>query len=126
MPTMTRNSTISQAVLWTGCLISLVGLFTEPSKTLFVVGLTLVSSGMIQSYYGTVFEIEGRKRTWYFALGVPLGIAMVYSAYLSLRDYAPKWQWMLAVVVATLSLQFVIPMIGLKLWNLRNRTTGKL
>ena len=81
---------------------------------------------MIQSYYGTVFEIEGRKRTWYFALGVPLGIAMVYSAYLSLRDYAPKWQWMLAVVVATLSLQFVIPMIGLKLWNLRNRTTGKL
>jgi len=123
---MTRNSTISQAVLWTGCLISLVGLFTEPSKTMFVVGLTLVSSGMIQSYYGTVLEIEGRERTWYFALGVLLAIAMAYSAYLSLRDYAPKWQWMLAVVVATLCLQFVISMIGLKLWSFRHRTTGKL
>jgi hypothetical protein len=125
MQTMTRNSTISQAVLWTGCLISLVGLFTEPSKTMFVVGLTLVSSGMIQSYYGTVLEIEGRERTWYFALGVLLAIAMAYSAYLSLRDYAPKWQWMLAVVVATLCLQFVISMIGLKLWSFRHRTTGK-
>ncbi len=123
---MTRNSTISQVVLWTGCLISLVGLCTEPTKTLFAVGLTLVSSGMIQSYYGTVFEIEGRKRTWYFALGVPLGIAMAYTAYLSLRDYAPKWEWMLAVVVATLCLQFVISMISLKIWNFRHRTNGNL
>jgi len=93
---------------------------------MFVVGLTLVSSGMIQSYYGTVLEIEGRERTWYFALGVLLAIAMAYSAYLSLRDYAPKWQWMLAVVVATLCLQFVISMISLKIWNFRHRTNGNL
>lgn len=123
---MTKNSTISQAVLWTGCLISFIGLYAVPSKTLFVFGLTLVSSGMIQSYYGTVFEIEGGKRTRYFALGVPLGIAMAYTAYLSLRDYSPKWQWMLAVVLATLCVQFIISVICLKLWNLRHQTTGKL
>ncbi len=122
MPQMTKNSVVSQTVIWIGCLISTIGLFVEPTKTLFVTGVTLVSSGLIQAYYGTVFEIEGSKRTWYFALGIPLGMAMAYTAFVSLRDYLPTWDWIFAVIIATLCLQFVISLISLKLWNMRHRT----
>lgn len=81
----------------------------------------MVSSGMIQSYLGTVFEIERGKRIWYFALGVPLGTGLAYSAFLSLRDYLPTWYSMLAVVFVTLCFQLVISLITLTLLRDRHR-----
>lgn len=121
MATLTKNSAASQAVIWMGCLLSFLGLTLEPTKTLFATGMTLVWSGAIQSYYGTVLEIGRTKRFWYIALGIPLSIGLAYVAYLNLRDCLPNWPWILTVVIATLGLQFLISLIGNKIWNHRHR-----
>ena len=121
MHQMTENSTVSQTILCIGCLISCVGLLIDPSKIVLVTGLTMVSSGMIQSYYGAVFEIERRRRIWYFVLGFPLGSCVAYSAFLSLRDYLPTWYSILAVVFVTLCFQFLISIITLTLLRFRRR-----
>ena len=57
MATMTRNSKISQSVVCSGGLLMCAGLFFEPTKTLFSVGYSLLSFGMIQSYYGSVLAV---------------------------------------------------------------------
>jgi hypothetical protein len=95
----------------------------DSTKTLFVFGLTMVSSGMIQSYYGSVLEIETAKRGWYHLLGIPLIIAMAYVTFISLRDYLTTWYWIVAVVIVTLCLQFAISVIGLRVWNYWQRTS---
>ena len=123
MHRLTKNSAVSQAVLWIGCLISGVGLFFDSTKTLFVFGLTMVSSGMIQSYYGSVLEIETAKRGWYHLLGIPLIIVIAYVTFISLRDYLTTWYWIVAVVIVTLCLQFAISVIGLRVWNYWHRTS---
>ena len=123
MHQMTKNSAVSLAVLWIGCLISGVGVFFDPTKTLFVIGLTMVSSGMIQSYYGSVLEIETVKRGLYHLLGIPLIILMAYVTFISLRDYLSSWHWTLAVVIVTLCLQFAISLIGARIWSYWHRTS---
>jgi hypothetical protein len=123
MHRLTKNSAVSQAVLWIGCLISGVGLLFDPTKTLFVIGLTMVSSGMFQSYYGSVLEIETAKRGWYHLLGIPLIILIAYVTSISLRDYLALWYWILAVVIVTLCLQFAISLIGIRIWSYWQRTS---
>ena len=39
MASMTKNSFVSQAVLWTGCVITIVGLFFGQSRIVFVTRL---------------------------------------------------------------------------------------
>jgi hypothetical protein len=57
MATMTRNSKISQSVIYSGGLLMCLGLFFEPTKTLFSVGYSLLWFGMIQSYYGSIVAV---------------------------------------------------------------------
>ena len=57
MATMTRNSKISQSVICSGGLLMCLGLFFEPTKTLFSVGYSPLWFGMIQSYYGSVLAV---------------------------------------------------------------------
>jgi hypothetical protein len=91
-----------------------MGLFFEPTKTLFSLGYTLFWFGMVQSHYGSVLEIENSSRGWYGFLGVPLAVGAAYISYLTLRDSLQDWYWMLAVVVATLFLQLIISLIASK------------
>ena len=123
MPAMTKNATVSQAVLWSSCLISLAGLYLDSTKTLSLIGQTLFWSGMIQSLYGTVFEIEKSKRTWYFCLGVPICVASVYVAYMILRDSSLSSHGIIAVVFTALLLQCLITAISTKIWDLRHHTS---
>ncbi len=114
MGTMTRNSKISQSVIWSGFLLMWLGLFLEPTKTLFSLGYTLVWFGMVQSHYGTVLEIENSNRGWYVFLGLPIAVGAAYISYLTLRDSLQNWYWMLAVVLATLLLQLIISLVASK------------
>jgi hypothetical protein len=114
MATMTRNSTISQSVICIGGLLMCVGLFLEPTKTLFSVGYSLLWFGMIQSYYGSILEIENSNRGWWVLLGLPLTIGVAYVSYLNLRDNLQNWYWIVAVVLATLLLQLIISFIASK------------
>lgn len=113
---MTKNSFVSQAVLWIGFVITGVGLFFDQSKTVFVTGLTLASSGMVQSYYGSVFELERSKRLWYLAIGVPLAVGSGYVAFLSLKDYLTTYGRIALVVVATIAIQLLISWFAGHLW----------
>ncbi len=89
-----------------------LGLFLEPTKTLFSLGYTLVWFGMVQSHYGSVLEIEDSSRGWYGFLGLPLAVGAAYISYLTLRDSLQNWYWMLAVVLATLLLQLIVSLIA--------------
>jgi len=73
---------------------------------------------MVQSYYGSVFEIERAKRLWYLLIGVPLAAGSAYVAFLSLNDYLPTWGMILLVVVATIGIQILISWAPLH-WPLR-------
>ena len=116
MASMTKNSFVTQTVLWTGCLITGAGLFFDQSRTAFVMGLTLASSGMVQSYYGSVFEIERSQRFWYHLIGVPLAIGSGYVAFLSLDDYLPTWGMIALVVFATIGIQILISRVASHIW----------
>ena len=116
MASMTKNSFVSQAVLWTGCVITIVGLFFGQSRIVFVTGLTLASSGMVQSYYGSVFEIERSKRFWYLVIGVPLAVGSGYVAFLSLNDYLTTWGMIALVVAATIAIQLLMSWLASHLW----------
>ncbi|MFO0944223.1 MAG: hypothetical protein U0930_26235 [Pirellulales bacterium] len=116
MAAITRNAFVSQAVLWTACVITGVGLFFDQSRIIFATGLTLASSGMVQSYYGSVFEIERSKRFWYLAIGVPLAVGSGFVAFLSLNDYLSTWGMIAQVVVATIEMQLLISWFASHLW----------
>jgi hypothetical protein len=88
-----------------------LGLFLEPTKTLFNLGSTLAWFGMIQFYYGLVFENKALNRGWYFTLGLPVACSGVYLTYVTLRDYLPNWYWILGLVLATIVLQLIISLI---------------
>ena len=75
---MTRNSFASNAVLLVGMTLLLLGLFCDYSKVFFTIGFTMVWFGMIQSYYGTVLENEGRARLSFAIAGVPLSLGLIY------------------------------------------------
>ena len=79
-------------------------------------GLTLGSSGMVQSYYGSVLEIESSKRFWYLLIGVPLAAGSAYVAFLSLVDYMLSWVMIAVVVIATIGLQILISWVANHLW----------
>lgn len=116
MASMTKNSFVSQTVLWTGCVVTGLGLFFDQSRTVFVTGLTLGLSGMVQSYYGSVFEIERAKRFWYLLIGAPLAAGLAYVAFLSLNDYLPTWGMILLVLAATIGIQILISWAASHLW----------
>ena len=117
---MTKNSFVSQAVLWSGCVLSLLGLFFDQSKTVCVTGLTIGSSGMVQSYYGSVFEIERSKRFWYHLVGVPLALGLGYVALLSLKDNLTSWLMISVVVASSVIIQVIISLVANHFWILQH------
>ncbi len=119
---MTKNSFVSLSVMSCGVLLSVVGSFVDPTRTVSCIGLTFASSGMIQSYYGNVFELAGWTRFWFFLLGVPLTISAMIMAFRTLRDYFAAYQWMLVIVVATLIFQLSISVISLRVWGFSARS----
>ncbi|QDV25869.1 hypothetical protein [Aureliella helgolandensis] len=117
---MTKNSAIGQSVIWTGCLLSGLGLYLDRLGLLFALGGTLFSFGMIQSYFGSVFEIQTSKRLPYLLLGVPLTLSLFYCAFLSLREFSAAYV-IVSIVVFALALQTIISLLMTKFWDRRNK-----
>ena len=95
----------------------LAGLLLQSTKMLFATGYTLLSSGMLQSYCGSVFEIEAPKRGRYILIGIPLAIGLAYIVYSTLEDSLPDWYWISATILISLLLQVAISLIATNLWN---------
>ncbi|TWU36649.1 hypothetical protein Q31b_49300 [Novipirellula aureliae] len=118
MPSMTKNSVTSQAVVWTGCLLTCLGLYLDHTGFLFSLGGTLFSFGMIQSYFGSVLEIQTAKRFPYILLGIPLSLGLFYCACLSLRELSAAYV-VVAVMVLSAALQLIVSMLTARLWERR-------
>ncbi len=54
---------------------------------------------MIQSYFGTVFEIQNAGRFGTLLWEFHLLLCMAYVAYQTLRDDLPNGYWIFAVVI---------------------------
>ncbi len=89
-----------------------LGLFLEPTKTLFSLGYTLFWFGMVQSHYGSVLEIENSSRGWYGLLGLPLAVGAAYISYLTLRDSLHSWYWCLRLYSQRFLLQLIVSLIA--------------
>ena len=113
----TKNSTVSQVVLFAAFAMSLLGLIVDQSKTLVAIGLILFSMGMGQSYFGTVFEIQRSKRFWFLILGVPLAVGLASVSLLHLNDFASSSKHGLTVLAAAVALQIMLSWTAVTTWN---------
>ena len=117
---MTKNSFVTQAVVWVGFALMILSLFFDQSKAVFAIGYTTLWFGGIQSYYGTVLEIQGKSQLAYSLAGVPLSLGMVYISYLSLWYALASWPSIAIALFAVLAIQVVVTLVAFRIWKRKN------